>query len=644
MAKLKNTIAQTATTRLQVCWDTSLASSKAKFKHTMKMATVPKLNTLMASGVPTAVPTAATTLAPTGTPTLQPTGAPTLTAVAQNMGDFVDGEAALFIALASALLAIWISLYNIFRHLVNYNEPLLQKNIIRILFMVTFYAAFSLLSLLFPNAQIYLDSIRDVYEAFVVYCFLNLMLIYCGGENACLSVIMHDPGAISHVWPMNWCLPHIAMNARFLRICKQWTLQFVIIKPIMAILNLFIIGSDKVNKHAWDITQNIVYNVSYTAALYALVLFYKATHGHPGLKSQYPVLKFVSVKLVVFATYYQSFLVSVIPDIPEKTLDSFNSFLLCCEMVVFALMQFWAFHYAEFTLSAAGKRAHIASRHDSAFDSVGIDMPTRNGGGGNAGGGEANGAAGGSIGAGADRSGISDKDTAFNNARKVIDMQDVASDAYINFSHKYGEHVLLDTTGNSGGTSMMDDTDDEDHNVGVTGQSKGSRFGLGRIGNTMRSLATGGRAGGVGGDDDLEPVAVNPFAGAGGAETGPSAGMQGHEHTDAEQSAVDFRLPSFPTSPSTEGDTQGRGLDNPFEQDLRDPLRSKGGDTSMGFDAVEGSDDPFSSGEGAASQGWTADFSDPRPASAASKTKKKKKKKKQQEENTDDVSDQLQLT
>mmetsp|Transcript_3352 Transcript_3352/g.7503 ORF Transcript_3352/g.7503 Transcript_3352/m.7503 type:complete len:601 (+) Transcript_3352:261-2063(+) len=599
----------------------------------------------MASPAPTPVPVEVGTTMPSVMPTMAPT-APTLTLAARRMDHFVESEFAIFIALACAMLAIWISLYNIFKHLVNYTEPVLQKNIIRILFMVTFYALFSFLSLCFPSAELYLDSIRDIYEAFVVYCFLNLMLMYCGGENSCLSVIMHDPGAISHVWPFSYCLPHIAMNARFLRVCKQWTLQFVIVKPIMAVLNLILIGTDGVNQDAWSIFQAVVYNVSYTAALYALVLFYKATHNHPGLKSQYPVLKFLSVKLVVFATYYQSFLVSVIPDVPEQTLESFNSFLLCCEMVFFALLHFWAFNYHEFTSSGASKRAHIASRRDSAFDDIGIDLPTRISPGGD-----------GVSPSGSDGPGtISDKDTAFQNARNVINLKDVASDTYINFSHKYGDHVLLDTTGRSAGTSMLEDdmSPDADNTSMGTGakatsapSSTSSRFGLGRIGTTMRSLATGGRVGGTD-DDDLEANA-NPFEvnfGPKSTATPPPApgafGSSDHQsnfHNSSHQSQqhsdhVDFSLPTYPSSDHDSPST----LENPFEQDLRNPLRTS-------VHQNDNNDDDFnefdSQHDGAGALGdndgdWTADFSDPTPS--ADKNKKKKKKKKKQA-----TGDELQL-
>ena len=47
----------------------------------------------------------------------------------------------------------------------------------------------------------------------------------------------------------------------------------------------------------------IIYNITYTMALYALVLFYMGTHEL--LAPFNPLLKFTVVKMVVFLTFWQ---------------------------------------------------------------------------------------------------------------------------------------------------------------------------------------------------------------------------------------------------------------------------------------------------------------------------------------------------
>ena len=63
-------------------------------------------------------------------------------------------------------------------HLSRYTQPAHQRYIIRILFMVPVYAVCSWISLLDRSAGIYLDTIRDCYESWVIYNFLALCLAY----------------------------------------------------------------------------------------------------------------------------------------------------------------------------------------------------------------------------------------------------------------------------------------------------------------------------------------------------------------------------------------------------------------------------------------------------------------------------------
>jgi hypothetical protein len=67
---------------------------------------------------------------------------------------------------AGSLLAIWL----VYQHLLDYNEPRLQRYLVRIIFMLPVYAVDSYLSLLFKEYSLYFDCARDVYEAWVLVC------------------------------------------------------------------------------------------------------------------------------------------------------------------------------------------------------------------------------------------------------------------------------------------------------------------------------------------------------------------------------------------------------------------------------------------------------------------------------------------
>ena len=69
-------------------------------------------------------------------------------------------------------------------HLFYYNEPNLQKHIIRILFMIPVYAVSTMASITYPEHMLVFAAIRDFYEAYVLYTFVQLLVEYLGGYNS----------------------------------------------------------------------------------------------------------------------------------------------------------------------------------------------------------------------------------------------------------------------------------------------------------------------------------------------------------------------------------------------------------------------------------------------------------------------------
>jgi hypothetical protein len=76
-----------------------------------------------------------------------------------------------------------------------------------------------------------------------------------------------------------------------------------------------------------------------------MYIFYVATNKI--IKKFRPILKFASVKLIVFATYYQSLFVKASSMSPENAI-MWNDLLLCIEMVIFASILMCAFPTSEF--------------------------------------------------------------------------------------------------------------------------------------------------------------------------------------------------------------------------------------------------------------------------------------------------------
>ncbi|XP_018412611.1 PREDICTED: transmembrane protein 184A [Nanorana parkeri] len=282
----------------------------------------------------------------------------------------IDGDQ-LFLTTAAAQgisgLFVWTALlltcHQIYIHLRNYTIPNEQRYIIRILFIVPIYSFDSWLSLLLiGNDQyyVYFDSVRDCYEAFVIYSFLSLCFEYLGGESSIMAEIRGKPVKSSCFYG-TCCLQGMSYSIGFLRFCKQATLQFCIVKPIMGVMTIILQAFGKYHDGDFNVQSGylyvaIIYNISVSLALYALFLFYFATKEllHPFE----PVLKFLTIKAVVFLSFWQGMLLAILERggaIPEVQIikgntvgagtvaAGYQNFIICIEMLFAAIALRYAF-------------------------------------------------------------------------------------------------------------------------------------------------------------------------------------------------------------------------------------------------------------------------------------------------------------
>ncbi|GLT88485.1 hypothetical protein SLE2022_065100 [Rubroshorea leprosula] len=293
------------------------------------------------------------------------------------------------IAFLCTVGAIALAMLHIYRHLLNYTEPIFQRYIVRIIFMVPVYALMSFLSLVLPKSSIYFNSIREVYEAWVIYNFLSLCLAWVGGPG---SVVLSLSGRVlkPSLGLMTCCLPPLPLDGRFIRRCKQGCLQFVILKPILVAVTLILYAKGKYKDGNFNPKQSylyltIIYTISYTVALYALVLFYMACKDL--LQPFNPVPKFIIIKSVVFLTYWQGVLVflaaksGLIKNAEEAA--EFQNFIICVEMLIAAVAHLYAFPYKEYaganigpSRGLTGSLGHALKLNDFYHDTVHQFAPT----------------------------------------------------------------------------------------------------------------------------------------------------------------------------------------------------------------------------------------------------------------------------
>ncbi|EYB88717.1 hypothetical protein Y032_0242g3410 [Ancylostoma ceylanicum] len=222
-------------------------------------------------------------------------------------------------------------------------------------------------------------------SAFVIYSFLSLCYEYLGGESNIMAEIRGKPIKPTNYYTCTCCLAGKQYTIEFLRFCKQATLQFCFIKPVMAVITLFLVGMGKYEDGNWSADQGylyitLVYNVSISLALYGLFLFYTATRE---LLSPYsPVLKFLTVKSVIFLSFWQGFLIAILgaTSAIDPVVDAngnvvigkgtvaagYQNFLICIEMFFAAIALKFAFGVSAYA------DAHSARIGSSSYAHVNI--------------------------------------------------------------------------------------------------------------------------------------------------------------------------------------------------------------------------------------------------------------------------------
>ncbi|KAH8735605.1 organic solute transporter Ostalpha-domain-containing protein [Ilyonectria robusta] len=262
----------------------------------------------------------------------------------------------------ASLIATLMSIVSIFLQAKNYRKPLLQRYVVRILLMVPIYSIASWTSMISLKAAAFLDPIRDIYEAFTIYTFFQLLINYIGGERA-LIVMMHGRAPVQHLWPMDHVLAKVDISDpyTFLSI-KRGILQYAWLKPILALAAVIMKATGTYQEGYIGLTSGylwsgIIYNLSVTLSLYSLGLFWVCMHRD--LQPFRPVPKFLCVKLIIFASYWQGFFLSIlvwigaIPDnvqgyTPDNLAAAIQDALICIEMPMFAVAHWYAFSWHDF--------------------------------------------------------------------------------------------------------------------------------------------------------------------------------------------------------------------------------------------------------------------------------------------------------
>ena len=265
------------------------------------------------------------------------------------------------------LLTFMISIRLIVLHLTHWYSPSIQKWLVRIIWMVPIYSIESWLALRFRDKAIYIETVRESYEAYAIFSFLHFLIALLGEETTLLARLKEKPeDRGNHAWPLRLFIKPWNMGAEFLHHSKLGVLQYVLLKNMMAALIFILQIFDLYEEGQFQFNRGYLYvclisNTSQVWALYCLIKFYYATKEE--LTPWSPLGKFMCVKTVVFFTWWQSIFISFVAASvqidgfssssggdwsKEQIVMGFQDYLICIEMFVASIAFSISFSYNDY--------------------------------------------------------------------------------------------------------------------------------------------------------------------------------------------------------------------------------------------------------------------------------------------------------
>jgi len=261
------------------------------------------------------------------------------------------------------ILTTVISLVTIFQHCRNYTNPMQQRQILRILYMPPIYAIISFFSYRYFRSYTYYSFIEAAYEAVTLSAFLLLLIDFVAstatGHSAKKALERKDKKSL----PIPFCCWRYRPTKPYFMYTVKWlVLQYVIIRPAISIAGIIceklgvLCPADALSADHAAVYLDAVDFVSISFALYGLIMFYGLTHDE--LKGRRPLAKFLSIKLIVMFTFYQSFVFTALEGTvihgnqfwtATNIADGLTALTTCIEMVFFSILMWWAYTPKEYT-------------------------------------------------------------------------------------------------------------------------------------------------------------------------------------------------------------------------------------------------------------------------------------------------------
>jgi len=264
----------------------------------------------------------------------------------------------------------------IIKHSGSYSKPTQQRYIIRVLFIIPVYAILSWWAYVLYRHSIFILLVREVYEAFALTSFFLLLANYIGDTPDEKRETLHRPHGAKISLPLPClCIKVDPSSDGFLATLKYGILQYVVIRPMSTVVAIILqlhglYCPDNWSPQRGHVYLTIVNFISLNIAMYSLFAFYSAMKDD--LRPKKPLLKFICVKVIIFLTFWQGAVISVLAHFgvihateywtTDNIATGLIAVFLTFELFILSIVVWFAFPYREYLIVPQRAPARIVSQ------------------------------------------------------------------------------------------------------------------------------------------------------------------------------------------------------------------------------------------------------------------------------------------
>ncbi|KIR30611.1 hypothetical protein I309_00749 [Cryptococcus deuterogattii LA55] len=262
-----------------------------------------------------------------------------------------------------AILTVLITLFTLTMHATRYKHPPAQRQVMRVLLMPPVYAVVSFFSYRYYKSYEYYILAETAYEAITLSAFLMLLMELVSMATIDLQIksVLAEKDKMKFPFPFGFWRFR-ASKPYFWHALSFSVMQYVILRPLISIIGIIceyygVLCPEQYSVHFAEVYLDAIDFVSISIALYGLIVFYVLCKDE--LKGKRPLSKFLAIKLIVFFTFYQNFLFSILQShgvikgtamwTATNVSDGLSALCTCVEMVIFSIYMGWAYSWSDYT-------------------------------------------------------------------------------------------------------------------------------------------------------------------------------------------------------------------------------------------------------------------------------------------------------